>query len=303
MYLWVDVLHISKYLAPILTLFVTVPYNYLFSKFWVFKSGKNYNYSHTFVVVAYKESPYLEECIKSLVNQTVKANILVSTSTPNDYIEKIAKKYKLKVIHTNQPSDIQADWNYGYNYAKTDLVTIAHQDDVYDEKYLENILKVANQYKDFRMIQTDYWAFKNGKKTIDKNMKIKKILKFPLRSRVLARMKFFKVLSLAFGNSVNCPSVTYNKKIIGKNAFTSDLKFGLDWDTFLKFARQKGVYLYIPKPLISYRIHDGATTKEFIVDQRRVTEDRIMFGKIWPTFMVNIIMKFYVNAYDTYSEK
>ena len=45
---------------------------------------------HTFAICAYKESPYLEECIKSLKNQTIKSNILIATSTPNDYIKGIA---------------------------------------------------------------------------------------------------------------------------------------------------------------------------------------------------------------------
>ena len=56
-----------------------------------------YNTDHTFVVCAYKESPYLEECIRSLVEQTVKTNIAVYTSTPNDYIRGIAEKYGVPV--------------------------------------------------------------------------------------------------------------------------------------------------------------------------------------------------------------
>ena len=182
MYLWVDILHISKYLAPILTLFVTVPYNYLFSKFWVFKQKKKYNYTHTFVIVAYKQSPYLEECITSILNQTVKANVFISTSTPNKHITKLASKYHLKVITTKEKSDIQNDWNYGYNHADTDLVTIAHQDDVYDAHYLEEVLRLANSYQNFKMIHTDYFVLKNGCDVTDKNSKIKRILKIPIRS-------------------------------------------------------------------------------------------------------------------------
>ena len=53
-YLWVDVLHISNRIAPLLTLFFTVPYNFLFSKYWTFKSC-NKTYSHTFVICAYGE--------------------------------------------------------------------------------------------------------------------------------------------------------------------------------------------------------------------------------------------------------
>jgi putative flippase GtrA len=36
MYLWVDLLNISDKLAPILTLCITVPYNYFLSKIWTF---------------------------------------------------------------------------------------------------------------------------------------------------------------------------------------------------------------------------------------------------------------------------
>lgn len=50
---------------------------------------------HTFAICAYKESPYLEECIKSLKNQTIKSNILIATSTPNELYKGIADKYAI----------------------------------------------------------------------------------------------------------------------------------------------------------------------------------------------------------------
>ena len=44
---------------------------------------------HTFAICAYKESPYLEECIESLMAQEMKSEIIICTSTPNDYIKNI----------------------------------------------------------------------------------------------------------------------------------------------------------------------------------------------------------------------
>ena len=41
---------------------------------------------HIFAICAYKESPYLEECILSLEKQTRKSSIIMVTSTPNKYI-------------------------------------------------------------------------------------------------------------------------------------------------------------------------------------------------------------------------
>ena len=62
------------------------------------------NTNHTFAICAYKESPYLEECITSLMEQTVKSEIFIATSTPNKYIDDIAAKYNLKV-YVNERSE------------------------------------------------------------------------------------------------------------------------------------------------------------------------------------------------------
>ena len=97
--------------------------------------------NHTFAICAYKESEYLEDCIKSLKGQTVKTNIIMATSTPNDYVKNLADKYNIPLFVRDGKSDIRDDWNFAYNSAKTDWVTIAHQDDEYNKKYVEEMLK------------------------------------------------------------------------------------------------------------------------------------------------------------------
>ena len=53
---------------------------------------------HTFVICAYQESEYLEECIRSLMRQTVKSEILMATSTPNPYIKKSIRKVRNSAV-------------------------------------------------------------------------------------------------------------------------------------------------------------------------------------------------------------
>ena len=53
---------------------------------------------HTFAVCAYKESPYLRECVESLLKQTVKTNIIMTTSTDNTYIRGISEEYGLPLF-------------------------------------------------------------------------------------------------------------------------------------------------------------------------------------------------------------
>jgi len=38
MYVMVDIIGLSEYIAPLVTIFITVPLNFLLNKFWVFKS-------------------------------------------------------------------------------------------------------------------------------------------------------------------------------------------------------------------------------------------------------------------------
>ena len=94
---------------------------------------------HTFAICAYKESPYLEECILSLKNQTVKSNIIMATSTPNEWIQGLAEKYEIPLYINTGEGGIAQDWNFAYRQAKTDYVTIAHQDDIYEPNYLKMI--------------------------------------------------------------------------------------------------------------------------------------------------------------------
>ena len=60
------------------------------------------NRNHTFVVLAYKESKYLENCIRSLMAQTVSSQILIATATDNAFIRGIAGKYGLEVVVTHR---------------------------------------------------------------------------------------------------------------------------------------------------------------------------------------------------------
>ena len=87
---------------------------------------------HTFAICAYKESEYLEDCVLSLMNQTVKSEIIVTTHTPNDFIKSICDKYDLKLYINKGEAGITQDWNYAISVCDTRYVTIAHQDDYYE---------------------------------------------------------------------------------------------------------------------------------------------------------------------------
>ena len=257
--------------------------------------------NHTFAICAYKDSPYLEFCIRSLKRQTVPAAVILCTSTPSSFLEKTAAKYGIPYYVRDGESDIQADWNFAYEKADSRLVTIAHQDDVYHKDYGKYVQQCWKRYPDTSVFTTDCAVWKEGK--ISRRgpvLEVKRLLRMPLRLRRLAHHGLMKKLVLVWGNPIICPSCTYNKGALGIPLFDSPYKFALDWDTLWRLAARPGRFVCVEKPLMCYRIHKGATTKACIQDHRRPKEELAMYRKIWPKPMARLWMHFYKKAYDSY---
>ena len=258
------------------------------------------NSLHTFVVLAYKESSFLEECIKSVINQSVKSNVVIATSTKNDYISNLAKKYKLRLIVNKEQKGIGYDFDFALNCVNSKLVTIAHQDDIYEVDYLKKILEYYNKYNDSIILFTDYFEIRNSNRVYNnRNLKIKKILLKPLKLYNLNNLKFIKRLSIRFGCAICCPSVTFNKDKCPKKVFKSNFKSNVDWFAWEKLSLMKGRFTYIPKPLMGHRIHEGSETSNVLNNNIRINEDREMFNKFWPKFITNILIKFYKKAEES----
>lgn len=260
---------------------------------------------HTFAICAYKESPYLEACMRSLKHQNTKADVICCTSTPCEYIEKLAKKYSISLFVRDGESGIREDWLFAYNQAEAELVTIAHQDDIYGKDYVKYLLKSYERYPDMTVFMSDYLTLRVEGAELHQERGgvvwlVKKLLRLPLRLKFLADRMFIKRSALLLGNSVCCPSCTYNKKLIGEEMFHSAYEFALDWDNLYELGGKKGRFVCVEKPLIAYRVHPGATTKTCIEDHRRTKDEIAMFEKMWPRPLVTILMFFYKKAYKAY---
>ena len=181
-------------------------------------------------------------------------------------------------------------------------MTIAHQDDWYSPDYTQEVIAKMDSAKQPIICVTDYLPLKNGSNKKDINCKIRHFLRIPLKYKSLNGKKFWKRAVLALGNSICCPTVTYNKKLLGDNVFTSSLSYDLDWDTFYILGEKDGSFEYVDKPLAYYRIHEGATSKEFINNHKRIADDEFMFGRYYPRWLVKLIMIFYKRAYNNYDD-
>ncbi len=249
---------------------------------------------HTFVICAYKENPHIVETIESLLNQTVKSNIILSTSTPNDFLKDICEKYDLTMIVNPESKGAGADWNYGYNHAETDLVTMAHQDDFYEKDFLEKTLAYANRCNDIILLYTDYYELRVEEKvTRNRILRIKQWMNAPLGWKIFYHSKFIRRRSLSLGDAICCPSVTYNKALIGESPFDTKYINSCDYKTLVDLSKLKGAFLYIPIQLLGHRIYPGSATTKNLSENIRQKEDYEILCDFWPKGIARMINRVY----------
>lgn len=256
--------------------------------------------SHTFVICAYKESEYLEECIRSLLGQSVPSEILIATSTPNDHIQAMASKYKLPVLVNYGEAGIAGDWNFALGCASTQYVTIAHQDDVYLKDYTKSVLTALRKQEKPIIAFTDYCELRGGRRVSDiKLLKIKRIMLFPLRSRFLQRVRWVRRRSLSMGSAICCPSVCYCMDRMPDPVFLKHFRASIDWQTWERLSRLKGSFVYCPQILMEHRIHEESETSAAIHDNVRSREDYEMFCRFWPAPIAGLLAGQYARSEDS----
>ena len=129
-----------------------------------------------------------------MLAQSVKSSIILTTSTPSDFLVQIAEKYQLNYYVSDKPG-IANDWNFALSKVNTPYATIAHQDDIYEPLYTESILEEINDIRTEQplILFTGYYDLINDQlRPVSLNSIVKKALLFPFAFKNNISSVFFK---------------------------------------------------------------------------------------------------------------
>lgn len=260
------------------------------------------NRDHTFVVCAYGESDYLEECVRSILNQKIKTECIISTSTPNNRIKEVSSKFEIPLYINEGESGIAHDWNCAISHCMKPLVTIAHQDDVYLPSYSETMLSRVNSVGKPLIFFSNYGEIRNGV-DVDNNalLSVKRMLLSSISKRGFLSKIEDKRNLLRFGSSICCPSVTLNVPMLPKPIFLSNMKSNLDWEAWERLSSIDGDFVYSSDILMRHRIHEDSETTALIRDDTRSFEDLYMLNKFWPKPIACLINHLYSLSFKSNS--
>lgn len=256
----------------------------------------------TVAICAYKECPYLEECIKALISQTVKPNILISTSTPNEYIQNLSNKYGIEMRINHDGGQIK-DYNFAMKQCRTSLGMLAHQDDLLDKHYIERCLEEVNKAKKPIIACTNYLEMHND--IVDSKpsvmIRIKRLLILPMNNKWLRGTIFGKRLCMLIGNPITHPSVMCVMSEMPKTCFREKYKAAMDWDLWERLSKQKGDFVYVKDVLLFHRMNDDNQTAKLLkTTTARYDEEYAIFCRFWPKPIAKFLMRFYCKSENYY---
>lgn len=263
----------------------------------------DYSDIHTFAICTYQDSPYLEQCLRSLVNQTVKSKMLISTSTPTNKVTELSQKYGIELYIHDKGGSIGKDWNAAWEHVNTRFITIIHQDDVYMPRFLETNMKKLSISNDSILAYTNYCEIDSNStvKPRNRNLKIKDLMLFVMKVGTISNFIRNRVLSM--GSPICCPAVTYNKAMLEGFRFSANVSATVDWDAFYRINRYKGKWFYTNEKLMYHRIHSGSETSASIEKNERTIEELNMFKRYWPKPVAEKLISYYSKAQLTNKEE
>lgn len=256
---------------------------------------------HSFVLCAYGDSPFLEECINSLKNQTEASSvILLATSTPSVFLKSMAEKHGIEyVVNPNRGAGISADWNFALSCCRTPWCTLAHQDDIYLPDYTRKVVRLLSKRPRTRIVFTDYADLLPGgvRKYWRSYLIVKRLLLWPFYLKNHHASRFVKQWILRFGCPICCPSVTYNLSLPDRPEFDPSFTVNPDWAMWLDLSSRDGEFAYCSTPLMLHRLSSGMETAAAIRDNRRAQEDSLLFHRLWPKSAAQLIATIYHLSY------
>jgi glycosyltransferase involved in cell wall biosynthesis len=240
---------------------------------------------HTFAIPVYRQAPNLAALITSLKSQTMAdSEILLASSTPSVELEAFAKSHALPLHINPRHIDIAADWNFALGAARTEFVTLAHQDDLFGLAYVARLVSALRRHPGALLAFCDYSEHTpSGSRPTNINLRIKRALRrraFGARECIGDTRDKLRLLSL--GNPICCPSVMFNRRALPDFQFPDGFQTNLDWMAWLELARGPGSFVYVCERLVSKGVHAESETTATIANRAREREDRILFDALWP---------------------
>lgn len=210
------------------------------------------------IVPVYNVEVFLEECLQSLVNQTLGMTeiIIVNDGSTDDsciIIEEYEKKYENIIVINQKNQGLAAARNSGIKVATGKYIAFIDSDDFIDLDMFEQMYLKAEKYN-VEVVICDLLLYWDKDKT-----KIYNELNVD-ENKVYSSGEIYKLL---LSRKLNCQTVNkiYRRDIwIKNNIWFEDGRYYEDIKPSFIIGDKYSKFMFVNKPMYKYRMREGAIT-------------------------------------------
>ena len=223
------------------------------------------------VITSRNRPDFLAQTIKSLINQSRKADKIIVSDNSNKDITKIKKLElmypEIKFIYNSGKFNMPDHYSEILKNCEHDLLCICHDDDIFLYDYISEIYTANSLYKNSILYGINGRSFYNA--NIDKKLIWNYEYKYISINSLTLLTRWF---DHDHGGIAPVSGIVFNMNLYNKfipKIFPSYLEGKNYWDTFF-FARlsKEHPILWVNKDLIRYRIHHQSTSSISVFDYK-----------------------------------
>lgn len=223
------------------------------------------------VIPTYNYANYLGRALQSVLDQTYKNwEAIVIDNHSTDHTSKVVDRYKhprIKYKKISNQGVIAKSRNAGILAAKGEWVAFLDSDDWWTSDKLKNCIDYSNNqvdliYHDLEIVSNKHRFFRQ--KIIETRQ---------LKKPVLLDL-------LLCGNAISNSSVFVRKKMLEKINFIDERKALVgseDYNTWLKISNLTDQFLYLPKKLGYYLIHEQGISQKNMSLSYRIATNKFLY--------------------------
>ena len=211
------------------------------------------------IIPVYNGSNYMREAIDSALAQTYKnIEVIVVNDGSTDNTEEIALSYGDRIRYLRKENGgVSSALNLGIKEMKGDYFSWLSHDDVYFPEKVEKEVEALCKFNDDRTIALCGSIQINKTSDVIQNSKNNRYL-----SVQCVNSWDVSLLALIKSGSFNgCALLIPKKALIEAGGFEESLRFSQDFLMWAKILLQKFNLVYISKPYVKNRVHDGQLTQ------------------------------------------
>lgn len=240
------------------------------------------------VVPTYGSSPYLSECLKSIVDHTdpnsIKCTIL-DDCTPGNSIEEIVRSFpnRFHFIKNEMNLGLAANFQKAIDISTSDYTIIIGSDDRIAEKFIESILDVARLFPDACLIHPRVRVIDRSGNAVRTLADSVKTLITPQVSDVREFDSAEILRRLLVGDFMYFPSIAWKTEIVQNYRLNTRLKTAVDLDLLLRLAITDHTFVLSHFNGFEYRRHSESISSQLTKDSFRAREELLVQREIQMT--------------------